>query len=617
VRSPADMDLLMVESSNRCFLSCSNCTRAVAHQTETREITPEQFRQALRNLDGWYQPGRAVGLIGGEPTLNRRFRELCEVFKEEWNPGQDTTHGRAPIPIAEFDRFASERLFDRGNGRGLWTSFGPKFREYYEDIMDCMSLWNPNDHSEGTGLHQTGMVDAREMMDALGLPWEDFPKYRDNCWVQNTWSASITPKGNYFCEFAGQLDLLYNDGKRAWKDEPGWWKRTPDQFGDQLEICEMCSLCLPGPSQRDALERDIISENHRKRLEVIGSPAVKKGRYELYDSAKHLEQRMIDRKDNYVAPSGRRVAADNPHLLPLNVAAVVTCVGRAEQLRHTLLWNVGQVDKVYVVTTSTDDATRRLVLGHPDAELVVSDRCFEGGDAFNKGKLINDGLRAVHAPDWVVLTDADVLLNRDLKAFLATHALNPGVLYGATRFDVQPGDVVDWLAGRPVNLAFAGKANAEPNGYFQMFNRRASAVRDRWPAVMAETFCSAGGIDTWFLQQFAGGKRHVIPGVPVTHIAHADGEVIGAGWNGGGAGGPRWRQFGMLQGRNLIKVGPWPDPPPTRVRLTDTATGQSCEAAVGATGDLPQAVLAFEEDGRTTFMGRDVGGAHIHMAYWG
>jgi hypothetical protein len=616
MRSPAEMDVLVIDAFNRCFLNCSNCTRLIAHQTETRDLDPELLREILRSLKGWYQPGKVVGLIGGEVTLSKNFPEWCKVMREEWNPGQDTTHGREPI--ADYNRFAHERLFDRSNGRGLWTSFGPKWQDVCEDVMDCFSHWNPNSHETDGAVHQTALVDAREMMDALGLPWEDFPKYRDRCWVNATWSAGVTAKGTvYFCEMAAQLDLLYNEGKKGLPLHEGWWKKKPEEFGDQLSICEMCSLCLPGPSQVDALERDIVGEGHRIRLEQVGSPAAKKGRVELYDPAKHLEQRTITSKDNYVAPSGVRVSNTNKHVYGKRVAAVVTCVGRAEQLRQTLLWNVGQVDKVYVVTTSTDDATRRLVLGHPDAELVVSDRCFEGGDAFNKGKLINDGLRAVHAPDWVVLTDADVLLNRDLKAFLATHALNPGVLYGATRFDVQPGDVVDWLAGRPVNLAFAGKANAEPNGYFQMFNRRASAVRDRWPAVMAETFCSAGGIDTWFLQQFAGGKRHVIPGVPVTHIAHADGEVIGAGWNGGGAGGPRWRQFGMLQGRNLIKVGPWPDPPPTRVRLTDTATGQSCEAAVGATGDLPQAVLAFEEDGRTTFMGRDVGGAHIHMAYWG
>src|SRR6185436_15275790 len=267
MRSPADMDILVVDITNRCFLRCSNCTRAIAHQTSTREMTPEQLRDALRSLKGWWAPGKVVGLIGGEPTLHSQFEAMCQVFRDEWNPGVDTRHGREPI--ADFDQFATQRLFDRTNGRGLWTSFGPRFIDHYETVMDTFSHWNPNDHSAG-GVHQTGLVDAKEMCEALGIPWEEFPKYRDACWVQNTWSGSVTPKGAYFCEHAGTLDLLYNEGRNAWPIEYGWWKRTPEEFKDQIHLCESCSLCLPGPGAVDSVERDIIGKGHAIRLELVG-----------------------------------------------------------------------------------------------------------------------------------------------------------------------------------------------------------------------------------------------------------------------------------------------------------------------------------------------------------
>ena len=32
----------------------------------------------------------------------------------------------------------------------------------------------------------------------------------DNCWIQSQWSASITPKGGFFCEGAASLDYLYS-----------------------------------------------------------------------------------------------------------------------------------------------------------------------------------------------------------------------------------------------------------------------------------------------------------------------------------------------------------------------------------------------------------------------
>jgi hypothetical protein len=357
MRSPAEMDIIVIDITNRCFLACSNCTRAVAHQTSKREMTPEQLRVALRSLTGWWRPGKVVGLIGGEPTLHSQFSEMCKVFREEWNPGADTSHGRAPI--ADFNEFAEQRLYDRSNGRGLWTSFGPKFLDHYEAVMDTFSHWNPNDHTAG-GKHQTGLVDAKEMCEALGIDWKDWPSYRDACWVQNTWSGSVTPKGAYFCEHAGTLDLLYNDGKAAWPIEDGWWKRTPDQFGDQIHLCEWCSLCLPGPGQVDNLDRDIIGNAHRVRLQQVGSPAVRGGRYESFDAARHLERREVTTKDSYTA--GARVSAENRSMFPKKLSAVVVCVGRGEHLRQTLGHNARQVDELVVVTAAGCQAGTLAVL---------------------------------------------------------------------------------------------------------------------------------------------------------------------------------------------------------------------------------------------------------------
>ncbi len=600
MRSPAEMDIIVIDITNRCFLSCSNCTRAIAHQTTRRELSPDQLRSALRSLKGWWQPGRVVGLIGGEPTLHSQFSEMCKVFREEWNPGADPVHGREPI--ADFNQFAEQRLWDRSNGRGLWTSFGPRFIDHYETVMDTFSHWNPNDHSAG-GVHQTGLVDAKEMCEALGIPWEDFPKYRDACWVQNTWSGSITPKGNYFCEHAGTLDLLYNDGKHAWKDEPGWWRRTPDQFGDQIHLCEMCSLCLPGPSAVDSVERDILGKNHVVRLELVGSPAVKKKRFAQFDPEVHREHRTVVTKDNYTA--GPRVSTDNRSMMPRKLSAVVVCVGRSEHLRQTLAHNAGQVDELIVVTHPDDRETLQEIgsayigTGKPfrgegdephKFRITFSRRVYDRDFAFNKGAMLNDGLKAL-APDadWVVLTDADCFLPANLREYVRTHALNPGVLYGAVRGD-------------------GGGLNAEPNGYFQLFNRRASAIRDRWPAVMSEEFCSAGGIDSWFMQQFPAGKRHVIPELAVTHIDH--GGELGAGWNGT-ATGPRWRQVEMVTPHGIIPV---PVAPRTaeRLRLTDTLHGETWE---GPVGNIPPDILSIDSQG-FIFKGKPIGHHHVHVAAW-
>lgn len=591
MRSPSEMDIIVVDVTNRCFLACSNCTRDVSHWSTTHEMTPDIFRTALASLKNWWKPGKVIGVIGGEPTLNKHFAEICRIFRDEFNPGV-LKHGR--LPIEDFNAFAHERLFDRTNGKGLWTSFGPRFTDHYDLIMQTFSHWNPNDHSQG-GKHQTSLVDAKEMMQSLGIPWEEWPKLRDACWLQNSWSASITPSGKaYFCERAAQLDQLYNNGALGWDvaQEPDWWKRKPSEFGEQLSICEMCSMALPGPSQVDQLDRDIISPNHVERLKQVGSPAVKGGRYELYDSAKHQEQRRIETKDNYVAPTGIRVAQDNEYIYGKRVTCIVTCVGRAEHLKETLAHNAKLVDQLFVVTSTRDEDTASVVTMAMGQNVfqVDSIRSQFNNYAFNKGALINDALSVIKSPDWIILTDADCFLNKNLPRFLKEHALNPGCLYGTIRQEdsTEPNIV-----------------NSEPNGYFQLWNYR--AFKDRWPNVMSEAFCSAGGIDSWFMQQYPKDKHVLLPGLAIRHIDHG---AMGALWNGDR---PGWRQCGIV---TVNGVAFNEQPTSTRFKLTDTLFASSAEVTLGSIDEpFPRDILRMEGDD-IVFRGLNIGHHHVHMAYW-
>ena len=574
-------------------------------------MTPETFRVALASLREWWRPGRVIGLIGGEPTLNKHFEEICRIFREAFNPGA-TTHGCRPI--RDFNSYAIERLFDRSNGKGLWTSFGPRFMDYYEVITDTFSHWNPNDHSTGEGVHQTSLVDAREMCAAIGIDWSQWPALRDACWLQNRWSAAITPAGQaYFCERAAQLDTLYNGGKLGWDIEadPEWWKRTPAQFGDQLSICEMCSMALPGPGQVDRLERDIIGKRHLERLAQLGSPAIKRGQYEAFDPAVHVQRRQIQRHDNYVGPTGVRVARDNKFVYGKFVSCVVVCVGRAQHLALTLPNNLQQVDELIVVTTSTDAATQEVVRNCQGARLVISDRCYGDFHAFNKGRMINDGLRATTRKDWVVLTDADIYLNPRLRQWTRDHVLNPGVLYGTQRADLPANG-----APQSPNALIRPKAwglNAQPDGYFQLFNRRALSIRDRGPAVMSEAFCSAGGADSWFIERFPPGKQCIVPELIVMHIEH--GNSVSTNWNGAPRPGrPVWRQFGYVTGSGF---NPIEDPPagPLHVRLVDTVDGRVWEGQIGADRRLPETVVRTDGKGNLIYLGKSSAFGHVHVAW--
>ncbi len=600
MRSPAEMDIVQIDVSNRCHLACTACTRLIAHQPKKWDMDLDTFEKAVQSMEGWYQPGKVLGVIAGEPTLHPQFEQLSRKFQELWGPKEDTGNGIAPV--ADRNAYATERLFDRTNGRGLWTSLGKRYYEHYETIQDVYSHHNQNTHEAG-GKHQANLIDRKTLCEALGISDDEWKQLRWDCPIQNQWSATITPFGAYFCEAAAHIDILLNDGKRAWPIEPGWWKRTPEEFGEQLDICEHCSLCLPAPSRVDSAERDIISEPNRIALEMAGSPAVKKGNFDIYDPKMHLEQRDIhDRKDHYVGESGCRVSPDNRSMMPRKLSAVVVCVGRNVHLGASILHNARQVDELVVVTGTQDTRTIETVHGanrivEGKIKLVESDRYQDRDFAFNKGAMLNDGLRAL-APvaDWVVLTDADVFLPGNLREYVRTHALNPGVLHGAYRDNGTPG---------------IRDANDQPNGFFQLFNRRASSIRDRWPAVVSEEFSSAGSVDTWLMQQFPAGKRHMVPDLVCRHIPHD--EAWGQNWNGERLG-PCWRQVAMLTHQGWAWHTKIEFSGERHLRMVSTRDA-TCVEMVITDGKFPSELLDATEAG-FVLGGKPVGWEHIHVAAW-
>ena len=104
-------------------------------------------------------------------------------------------------------------------------------------------------------------------------------KLIDNCWVQRRWSASITPKGAFFCEIAGALDHAL-DGPGGWPVEKGWWKRLPaDYLNQKQNNCVHCSAALPMSSiPNNHVNHDLISPGMEELLLKHGSPKVKRGR---------------------------------------------------------------------------------------------------------------------------------------------------------------------------------------------------------------------------------------------------------------------------------------------------------------------------------------------------
>ena len=220
------------------------------------------IERAIDSLEDF--PGR-VGCMGGEPVLHKQFSEVLDLFERKLPP---------------------ER-------REFWTA-GFRWGEYSDRIKAVFPRINYNDHVLDGGRHTPMLIAINEVCDD-----EDLRAHLiSNCGFQSHWSASITPKGGFFCEIAASLDWLF-DGPGGYPIEPGWWNKTPSDFQDQVaEYCGKCSGAIPMPAfsdgqgARNGHVADYISPGNVELLRQRGSPKVLGGHYRVW--TQKVDQDWVD-----------------------------------------------------------------------------------------------------------------------------------------------------------------------------------------------------------------------------------------------------------------------------------------------------------------------------------
>jgi len=331
MKSPADMKIIQIEITNACPKRCSNCTRFCGHHVKPFFMDFETFKRAVDSMQGF---DGIVGIMGGEPTIHPEFDKFVRYFRESF--GYDDFSTACYKPSSNFVNHILANSYHTGysNQRGLWTSVTTKYYEHFELIQDTFGYQLVNDHSNPS-MHTTLMATRKE----LGIPDDEWIKMRDNCWVQNLWSASITPKGAFFCEVAGALDILF-DGPGGWPIEPGWWKRKPVEFKDQLHWCEMCSAALPMPKRDARQEVDDVSPVWKEKLVQIESPKAKKGLAQEFDPNCYNpeDHEIIHEITPYMEDQELRIGTAREILVPHRICSVAwfTDQSSCEDARRTV-----------------------------------------------------------------------------------------------------------------------------------------------------------------------------------------------------------------------------------------------------------------------------------------
>ena len=312
------MKVIQVEVTNACAHSCSNCTRFCGQHAKPFFMDLDTFRRAIDSLEGFQG---VVGIIGGEPTLHPQFDQLLDYYAAKIPEPRPYSFIRQPV--AAFHEYSRMVKYQRGRRRGLFSSLGNGYYRHFEQIQDTFPYQSINDHSS-VNTHQAILITRKE----LGIPDREWFTLRDNCWIQNLWSAAITPKGAFFCEIAGSLDMLFG-GPGGWPIEPGWWKRKPRDFADQLHWCEMCSVALKVPTMEAARRTDIVSPAILEKLKTINGPKVRKGQYVVFEPSGYNQAQFSGHECNpiWYLPKEKgdaaRVSATHNTLYPRRVDIAV------------------------------------------------------------------------------------------------------------------------------------------------------------------------------------------------------------------------------------------------------------------------------------------------------
>lgn len=259
---------IQLEITNSCHRKCANCTRLTAHARVPFHVTIAEFSQALAAVARFpadsepdlHGRPKVIGLIGGEPLLHPKFETLCQMFVEA-------------VPRREH--------------RGLWTGTEIAEHRFSRLIGETFGYINLNTHDQKC-VHSPVLVAISDVISDQA----ERDHLIDNCWLQQRWSSSISPKGFFFCECASSLSMIF-DGPEGIPVKPGCWNRPLADFQYQIDwACPKCGIALNLKGREDRERRDDISRSNLDILRRLGSPRIMKGEFVLYGSERHETTQM-------------------------------------------------------------------------------------------------------------------------------------------------------------------------------------------------------------------------------------------------------------------------------------------------------------------------------------
>ena len=294
MRPPSQMKIICIDITNRCNLSCSNCTRLLENQVGYWDMSLDNFRKAVSSLSDF--PGM-IAIIGGNPCMHREFEAICQILVEE-------------IPDI--------------NHRGLWSN---NVFKHTELVVNTFGGFNLNAHGDTRG--KASLADVSKRVGDKAYLYQGNSKHApllaaikdiygeekmwdliSKCDINQNWSATIIEnQGNlraYFCEVAGSFDVA-RKGDFGIEVRPNWWRASIESFSDQIKhFCPGCGAAASIKGVKDNLEIDTFTKSNID-LVAISRDVNKRETTELDVSSVDVSTKRITHYANYDFTLIRRI----------------------------------------------------------------------------------------------------------------------------------------------------------------------------------------------------------------------------------------------------------------------------------------------------------------------
>ena len=130
------------------------------------------------------------------------------------------------------------------------------------------------------------------------------------------------------------------------------------------------------------------------------------------------------------------------------------------------LENNSKIFENITVITSSNDFLCQKICEKFKVKCIVTDVMYEDGALFNKGKAINEGIRSIVDPDYILLLDADIVVIDKIDA----NSLEDDVFYTSDRYMVNNFDSYQNYISGAVNKDAFLLDDDKGYGFFQLFN---------------------------------------------------------------------------------------------------------------------------------------------------